>query len=74
MKKFTQNLRNNLEKPNIFQEDAFKITQPWNSLMLVHPSHCKIYVNKNKLKEQLFIYLKDDTCYDEVVHDVEKNV
>ena len=50
------------------------MTQPWNCLTFVHPSHCKIYVNKNKLKEQLFIHLKDDACYDEVVHDVEKNV
>ena len=40
----------------------------------MHLSNCNIYPNTNELKEQLFIDLKDDKCYEEVVHDVEKDV
>lgn len=42
--------------------------------MFVHPSNCNIYPYTHELKEQLFIDLKDDKCYEEVVHDVEKDV
>ena len=42
--------------------------------MFVHPSNCNIYPYIHELKEQLFIDLKDDKCYEEVVHDVEKDV
>ena len=42
--------------------------------MFVHPSNCNIYPYTHELKEQLFIDLKDEKYYEEVVHDVEKDV
>ena len=47
------------------------MTQPWNCLMFVHPSYCKLYADTAKIKEHLFTYLNENTCFDEVVHDEE---
>ena len=47
------------------------MTQPWNCLTFVHPSYRKLFADTDEINEHLFIYLKEDTCFDEVVHDEE---
>ena len=42
--------------------------------MFVFPSYHILYKDTAEIKEELFTYLKEYACFDEVVHDVEEDM
>ena len=42
--------------------------------MFVHPSYTQLFVETDKVEENIFADLKDYICFDDAIHDMEEDV